>query len=453
MRGWLAWLNAAGWLDRAEIAQRFEFAGAPPALLRARPLYVALGVLWCAMCVGPMTAAEAGGIAAGVAFLVGMPGHWRTLGAAFRQPVFLLLVAWGAWGAITLAWTTDVAKGTWELSSLRFVWSLPVLWTLMPRRRLLIAGVCAGFLASNLSQVALAAVRHVGWTHLDFASAYPDRNAGWWSHPAISGYMLVAGLGLHLPAAMMGRGRERWVGVAGAFVTWLGLFATGTRGAWLGGGALMMVVGAVALWRWARGPRRVRPTRNGLVMAAVAGLAILMGIGVVWPTIARRFEETREEVRRVLVDRDMTTYSGSRVQFALWAMEMWRERPIEGHGAGSYEAWVRAKLDREGGTEKVDHIGPQAHNLVLHAGATLGAVGVLIMAGLIWFVLRGGVDGLPRDERGRADLGTYDAGPGCAVLGLLMCAPFEVAYVHTPPSALLSVLIPLCFFARPPAGR
>jgi hypothetical protein len=137
------------------------------------------------------------------------------------------------------------------------------------------------------------------------------------------------------------------------------------------------------------------------------------------------------------------------VQFARWALEMWRARPIVGHGPGSYEAWVREHVEAGGRATNVHHIAPQAHNLVLHAGATLGLGGVGIRAWIAWFALRGAFAGLPRDEQGRTELGTYDAGPGFAMVGMLLCAPFEVMYVHSPPSAVLGALVALSVLGRP----
>ena len=64
----------------------------------------------------------------------------------------------------------------------------------------------------------------------------------------MGGSVLVAGLGLHLPAAIMGRGWGRTLASGGAMVTALGILGTGTRGAWIAGLLLVMLVLGVGAW-------------------------------------------------------------------------------------------------------------------------------------------------------------------------------------------------------------
>jgi hypothetical protein len=49
----------------------------------------------------------------------------------------------------------------------------------------------------------------------------------------------------------------------------------------------------------------------------------------------------------------------------------------------------------------------------------------------------------------RKGLGTYDAGPGFALVGMLLVTPFDVVYVNSPPSALMGVLLALSMWPRP----
>jgi len=421
------------WIPAAKVAAAFEFPRAPAWMLRARPWYVMAGVVWCALCVGPMTAVELGGLGAGIAFLIGLPAYWRVTGWAVVQPAFLGLAAWAAWMAVGLLHTPNVEKGLWEGATLRFAGTLVTLWPVLTQRRKLIAGLCLGFLAANLSQATLAIIRAGGWAHLDYSTEFPDRNAGWWVHPAVCGYMLVAALGLHLPAAAMGRGRVRLAGIGGCVATWMGVFATGTRGAMLGGAVLTLLVIGVHAVR-SRGKR-------GLAFVAAAGLVLAIAGGA-WLGFSARGRETVSEVRRALVERDLQTWTGARVQFARWAGQMWSEHPLIGHGPGSYEHWVRRHVP----PEDVHHVAPQAHNLLLHIGATLGLLGVLIAAWIGVSALIGGFAGLPRRPEGWE---AYDAGPGWALVGMLLCSPFDVLYVNSPPGALLSVLLALCLCKRP----
>ena len=427
--------------------------------------YVFAGVLLCACSVGPMSWVELGGLPALVGFFACLGVHRRTLPALWREPVTYLLLLWCAWLPLTLTYSLDPPKGLYELRSVRFLWFILVLWPLMPQRRRLILGLCAGFLAANLAQGVLAAIRLLGWHNLDFSTQYPDRNAGWWVHPAICGYMLVAALGLHLPAALWGHARARWFGVAGVIATWAGMFATGTRGAWVGGGVLALIALFIA-WRRSR-PDPAERTRFARTLAGVAGVAICLTLaGAASPRVRERVQETAIEIRRAVFEHDLRTWSGARILFAHWAIDMIQQRPLTGFGAGSFETWVRQNRPQElaasAGVDGQPHIAPMAHNLWLHAWATLGLPGLVITIMFAYVVLRGGWRGSgcplrrvppppgPGPPPTPNPWSVYDAGPGLALVGVLLTTPFDVLYVNSPPSALFAVLAGLCLWQRPP---
>lgn len=446
-------------------------------------VYVWAGVLLCVLCVGPMTLVELGGIPAAIAFFACLGVHHRTLAALLRQPLTYLLLAWAAWLALSTTWSLAPAKGWWEGFSLRFVWFILVLWPLMPQRRKLILGLCVGFLLANVSQGVLAIIRLEGWTHLDFAQRYPDRNAGWWVHPAICGYMLPAALGLHLPAALWGRGRARRFGVFGVLATWAGMFATGTRGAWVAGFVLTLVALMLA-WRRSRLIRHEQAGFRRVMLGVICVGACVLLVGATSGRVRSRVTEAALEVRHALVDHNLHTWSGARIRFAHWAIEMIESRPVTGFGAGSFETWVRTNRPDElagpGGIDGPDHVSPMAHNLWLHAWATLGLPGLALSVAIAWVLLRGGLtgsgnplrdidptredpggdrrstqapggDGRPTQEgfATRSSWSVYDAGPGLALVGILLTTVFDVQYVNSPPSALLGVLAGLCLWGRP----
>ncbi|MBI1189192.1 MAG: hypothetical protein GC200_00710 [Tepidisphaera sp.] len=455
------------------IEQRFDFSHSDARGLVMQRGYVWAGVVLCALCVGPMSAVELCGIPAAIAFFACLGVHRRTLGALLREPLVYLLAAWGAWVATTLLWSLEPRLGTWDLRTLRFAWWVLVLWPLMPQRRRLILALCVGFLLANLAQGVLGVIRFEGWTNLDFSRQYPDRNAGWWVHPAICGYMLPAALGLHLPAALWGRGRARWFGVFGSLATWAGMFATGTRGAWVAGAGLTIVALVLAWMRSRRFANERRHFRRVLLGVVAVGACVLIAGGAS-PRVRSRVAETGMEVRRALVEHDLHTWSGARIRFARWAIEMIELRPITGFGAGSFETWVRTHRPEEltgpGGIDGEEHVSPMAHNLWLHAWATLGLPGLLLCVAIAYVLLRGGFGGsgnpLRAIEPAEAELGgdrrssqegsaalsvwsVYDSGPGLALVGILLTTVFDVQYVNSPPSALLAVLGALCLWDRP----
>jgi O-antigen ligase len=403
-----------------------------------RAAYVACGCVLCFCSVGSMAMVELGGLPALVLYLVLLPRMWRLGVRVFLQPVVLGIIAWAAWIAISLLWSPDRSKGVWELGTSRFGWFIIVLWPMLRHRRSLIVSLALGFLASNGAQLALALVRACK-PEWDFNPRYPDRNPGWWVHPTICGYMLVAAVGLHIPGACLARGRGTWLARAALVVTWMGILATGTRGAFLAGGALTVagaLAGFVSRWRNAQPAKRLRLV-GGMLLLTLAGALIVAGVASSDTSVGNRMREGIDEVSRFVQAGDVSTFTGARAEFAAWAWEQFREHPLRGVGAGGYEASVHTMLAKSNREARTPHIPPQAHNTFLHAAATLGLVGLAIGAWVAWGVLRGAYD----LAKGR--WATRDAGPFWALLGMLAVTPFDVLYVNSPPSALLAVLFAL----------
>ncbi|HYE62519.1 MAG TPA: O-antigen ligase family protein [Phycisphaerales bacterium] len=380
---------------------------------------------------------ELAGVPLAIAFLTSLDVVWPVLRWWVRQRLVWLLAAWAAWVGLSLLWSLKPEKGVWELASLRFAYPLLAAWPLLRHRRAVIYALCMGFLATNASQLALWLGHTLDLKWLMFKEWHP-RNAGWWGHATVCGYLFVAALGLHLPAAMMGRGWARWAGLAGGLVTVAGMIATGARGAWIAGAALIVLVAGVALVtrRWS--------LRTAAIAGVVLAVAVAGGWLVAGESIARRGREGVQEVRAALTQEQYETDTGARIKFAKWAVEMGVEKPLLGHGAGSYWTWVQRRLSEQGVDPASVRTAPQAHNLWLHAWATLGVVGVVLAAAIAWMATRGAFAGLTREQ-----LGTYDAGPAFALVGMLLVTPFDVAYVNSPPSALLAVLFALSLWPRP----
>jgi len=116
-------------------------------------LHVYFGLLWCFSLGLPTSAVEIGSIPLIVYFLLRTPNIWRTWGSFAVQTLTILTAAWILWQAMTLLWTPDLHQGLKELSANRWVWAMLMLWPILERRRWLIAALCVGFLAGNLSQV------------------------------------------------------------------------------------------------------------------------------------------------------------------------------------------------------------------------------------------------------------------------------------------------------------
>jgi O-antigen ligase len=190
-------------------------------------------------------------------------------------------------------------------------------------------------------------------------------------------------------------------------------------------------------WKW-------RAVRWALLIA-------VLGAGLAWATlgdfVSRRLGQGFTDVRTALVEHRYQSDTGGRIKLALMAWDMFKEKPVLGWGPGSYRQYAEAKLRAEGATEEdmrwwADK--PRsAHNAWLHIAATLGVVGLTLAIAIVCVALRGGFQGL----EGR--LGTYAAGPGFALVGMLLTTPFDVPYVNSVPAAVIAVLMALCPWGRP----
>lgn len=431
----LRWLLSAGWLDQVRVANDLGVSSGKAWLER---LHLIAALAWCFTIGLPITFMEIAAIPIGVicAIRLCFTPAWRSYRWVIALPTFVLLLAWTIWQAITLAWSLDRHLGVLQFGAMRFGWTIWAFLPLLHERRKLIAAIALGFLAFNASQL----INHLGvkggipWLVI---RSFADRNGGWWPE-VIAGSMLVAALGLHLPVAMMGAGRARTLAIGASLVTLLGIFATGTRAAWIAAAGLLVVVSVVAIAR--------RPTWKSRVRAAALALAcVAAGAGAIWFTIGesvvRRYEAARDEYVRAVRQGDYDSDNGVRIKMKDWALEAFREHPIRGIGVGSYPRWVRAHADAAGNAKQrfLDAGHGHAHNAVLHTLATTGVPGMALL-GLAWLAALVGGVGVLRPQ----DWGTSLAGPPFALLGLLLVTPFDAIHVTAQLSAVMLAMMALC---------
>lgn len=411
-------------------------------------LHLVVAILFYFFICWPQAFVEWAGIPLGAYALLRLTNTWATSWRPLLMPLGLFVLASVAWQAISTTWSPDPAHGWNEVSKNRFALAAVVVWPVLDRRPWLVAALALGLIAGNVSQVlnfagvrweieALRrplAGRNTGW----FPD--PDRNGGWW-HPLLAGSFMVAALGLHLPAALMGRGRARALGLAGCGVSMVGLLATGSRGAMLAGAALLGLCAAVAILRVR--PRRAAIRSAGVAMAALL-LAGVIGYALVGEGVSRRVGMAVREVTAALRDGDHGSDSGKRVLMIRWTFEALRERPLTGIGAGGFETWT----ERHGSLGSLDPARAQyfehAHNSLLHILATTGLIGLVLAAGVVVFAIWGGFRGLTRES-----LGSYEAGPGFALVGLLFVSMTDPVHFNLQTGALMWALIALCPMWRP----
>lgn len=387
--------------------------------------FVAAGTLLLLM--GPISVTEiVAAILAGF-FLLRLPRTWRVCEGALRQPVFILALIWTLWQVTTLLWSPDVRLGLDEMADLRWALFILCLWPAIRYRRLLIAALAGSFVLGFLSQV----LQWVGqdWSWVPWPRV-PDRLSGWWD-PAVGGTLLSGALGLHLPAAFMGRGRTRAIGLALSVLTLVAIIMTGTRGAWIAAAGLIVIVAAVALWTSRQRARLL------LALAVMAVLVTIAGLALRGPIVSR-VTNARDEITQAIEHKEFTTSTGTRIIMYWWAIEAFAEHPIGGVGAGGYHAWVDQHLIQQGIDPAERRVLDHAHCALLHVAATSGVVGLAVALAFIVFAFRGAFLYV-----GREQLGTYLAGPGFALIGLLLVSAFDTVHINTQSAALLGALLAL----------
>lgn len=447
--GWGAGGRFVDWLSGRTIEPEWwgpAFEHPPPTKARGHAIHVALACLACFFAVWPPAFMELAWVPAGAWLLVRMVEYRGVFWRPILFPVTLLLITWGCWQSLTLLWSPDYRHGGQEFVKLRWMLYLFILWPVMDRRGWLIASLAAGLLCGHLAQVSTALGR--AWSIPELVYPFngrdfswgndPDRNGGWY-HPLIAGSMFVASLGLHLPVAAMGRGRVRWLAAGASAVVIAGILATGTRSAMVGAAMLTCVVLGVAAWRVRPRKRLILPIIAGL---AVAGVGVTGGALLVGDKVVRRFERAVHEFQGAVHRGEYGTDVGARVAMAAAAVEAFLQRPLTGVGAGgfahAYRSWLASR-----GIDPADHrTFDHAHNAVLHVAATTGLVGVTLVGLTVAAALLAAFGGV-------RDLGSYQAGPGFALLGLLLVSPIDPVHLNQQTAALLLLLFGLCPVAGP----
>lgn len=382
-------------------------------------LFFALGGLVCLF--GPVTMTEIALIPLIVFFVVRVLNTFPVWIHGFGQPTVLVALLLAAWMFIALIWSPDRPQGLREIAELRWIAAMGFFFPVIEHRRRLIAALCIGVLLGQTGQVLDAFDGFgIGWV-AKLVENHPGRIAGWW-HPVIAGGLLVAAMGLHLPAALVGKGRTRLLGVLGLCVSSVGVLATGTRGAWFAA-LLLLAVGAMLMLRF----KRV-PTRRVLLVGALGVLVLAIAAVLLRDSIMIRVNETRNELA-AMQEGDYGSYSGRRVRMAQLAFDGFLEHPFVGVGTGGFEQWC-AQQDQP--------YGAHAHNSTLHTLSTLGLIGALLWALVLLVALRCAW------RRGMLDRShPYAMGPLLGIVGLMLASITDSVHINAQTAAMLGVLLAL----------
>lgn len=425
----------APWINRfgAERAFRAQSDRLP----RGEAVHLIFAAAFCASVGLPMTAPEIGVWVLVSIWLIGLVAVRGTQKYVLLQPVTLLGLAFAAWTAIGLFWTPDRVRGLEQWGALRFGLAVLAIWPVLRWRGILIGAMAVGCLAGNVAQVVVWWAEHEGvdWLVPGFVDHGPGRVGGWWP-PVYAGLVLVTALGLHLPAGLMGRGWQRWAGLAGAAVSLAGIGVTGTRGAWIAAAGLIVLCAGAAVLR----ARAWKPVIAAAIVSLVVGAGVWVSVGDV---LSARVSAVWTEASRALKQDDYNSDNGLRVLMAIWAVDAVGSDPVAGVGAGGYSAWVAAHADRRDAAAFARFRGSDhghCHNAILQAAATGGVVGALLLLAWVGAGVHAGM---------RAGVG-YAQGPAWALVGLLLMVPFDAWQVNGQSAAVLGVLLALCPGWLPP---
>ncbi len=161
--------------------------------------------------------------------------------------------------------------------------------------------------------------------------------------------------------------------------------------------ALACVVTGLAWGLLSLLPVRMPALPRTLRIAAGAAALVALAVGVVALKPAERFEsfkEVRPDLTGAGVQEHLLSANGSG-RWQLWesAVDEFRDAPLLGHGAGSYEAWWAQHGD-------LPVFVRDAHSLYLEVLAELGVVGLVVLVG---FLALGFVTSLRRLAASRSD--------------------------------------------------
>ncbi len=316
-----------------------------------------------------------------VCFLARLPRIARCLRPFFRKPLVWLVLAWSTYAALSLAWSPDARQGTDELLRVRFMLLPLLIYPVLHQSGRLYVSVLLGVALLHLAQAAQLAGVLPEWLAEDYY--IPTRNGGM-MHPVTSANIIACAAALHLGALLVALDRPRSprlaaASAAGLLAALVGLLLTGSRGPWLAALLVLPLQGVVTL------VRLPAARRAGLVLLGPLLLGGALASIPLAPLAATRLEQARADVTQALRDGDYTSDTGARIFMAKVAWRMFLDRPLLGHGGGSYRAVGAEAAQRLHAEEEIQGAGGlihgHAHNLFLHEAATRGVVGLgLVLA-------------------------------------------------------------------------
>jgi O-antigen ligase len=279
------------------------------------------------------------------------------------------MLAFLAWGALSISWSEDPSSTVVNLTRYLLNFSLVVITYSALTRRRDVEGMYYVWLAG------ITVTAAYGFLHPASGSIESGRLESTVGDPNELAAVLVTGIVLALSVAITAK-RSPLLRLTALGVASLALFSfvfTGSRG-----GIVALGAALIAAWLMAGKGRRAGAT---LAIAALAVTAV-----VFFSAFAP--QSVRDRVSQTVPGQTETKEGRSTVWAVGWRMV--EANPIHGVGLGSFQTSSIHYVLAPGTLERADQIidTPKvAHNIYLQAFAELGIVGLLMFLGLLGFPL------------------------------------------------------------------
>jgi O-antigen ligase len=223
--------------------------------------------------------------------------------------------------------------------------------------------------------------------------------------------------------------------IVGKFSTWIKLLIlvsmicafyaailSTARGAWLAAPVVIVML----LW-YVNRKRYIETWKLGIILAVVVSVVIISPAKEV---ISNRYEEAINEIQLFKTGEKIDTSVGMR--FAMWhiAIDVWKNNPVLGTGAGDYDDDLIAR--KQQGMYVTIHDHKTVHNIYLQVLASNGILGVLVfLPALIIFPLIY-IGGINSGDKRLEKLASLVLVVSAAIFGLteswILRAPFIAIY-------------------------
>lgn len=262
--------------------------------------------------------------------LLRTPHTWRCYNSLLRSPMLGAIVAFIGWYALSILWSDDARMGLDELTAAR-VMALPIMiWPVIDKAHWYIAAALAGVFAQNVVQLLQF------FELLEYEHGASGRLGGW-VHPIQIGGWCAAAVCWHCSAFLTAH-RLSWrvISIAGLITAGVGMLASGSRGPWIAAAVAVPVVLLIVTVRQ-------RSARRGAALVLIAGVVVMAGALLTAPGFFKqRIGGAIEECSAAVSDQQYWTSTGSRIGFWKWSIDICKQSPVIGTGAGSFPDALRA---------------------------------------------------------------------------------------------------------------